>query len=266
MPPPYVGVGVRSAGQGSLRSMRKTDGEVFAQVTRDPPLSDKVAKLIAEAIVTGRFQPGQRLDSERQLAETFGVSRTVIREAVRSLAAQGLVAQRSGRGVEVAAIDGDAVSRSMSIYLRGNPEIDYARIHEVRVALEVEIAGLAAQRATPEDIAQMQDINTRLGSLSSPEQSAPLDVEFHRMIAAATHNELFVVMLDSIVDVLLEVRLAAFAEPGMLEYAYGAHEAILDRLKHGDAEGARQAAQAHLDEAARVWRRLSKEQGAYDPA
>jgi GntR family transcriptional repressor for pyruvate dehydrogenase complex len=227
----------------------------FSQVAREPPLSDKVAKLITEAILAGHFAPGERLDSERELAEKFGVSRTVIREAIRSVAAQGLVEARSGRGVQVAEVDGESLSRAMSLYLRSNPKIDYPLVHEVRSALEAQIAAIAASRATLDDLSLLEETNQKLAT-TSPKEAATLDVEFHRLIAAATHNQLFVVLLDSIGDILLDVRRAAFAVPGMLKYAAGAHTEILARLNARDPEGAREAMRAHLDRAEEVWSSL----------
>ena len=226
----------------------------FDQVLREPTLSDKVAKAITEAIVSGRIERGQQLDSERELADQFGVSRTVIREAVRSLAAQGLVETGSGRGVQVSGVDGDAVSRSMGLYLRRNPAIDYARVHEVRSGLEIQIAGLAAERATPDDLSHLAKVNKELG-LARPkdERAATLDLELHSAVAAATHNPLFVVMLDSISDVLFEFRRLALSSREMIEYAERAHGMILERLNERDANGAREAMRIHLEESERTW-------------
>jgi GntR family transcriptional repressor for pyruvate dehydrogenase complex len=227
----------------------------FGQVTRDPSLADKVVQEITEAIVSGRLRAGERLDSERELAEQFGVSRTVIREAVRSLVGQGLVETRAGRGVLVAAIGDDTVSRSMSLYLRSNPAIDYRSVHEVRSGLEIEIAGLAAERADDEDLRQLRELNDELAALTprDPERAAHLDVEFHMAIAAATKNPLYKVLLASIGDVMLDVRRAAFADEEMMRYAVEAHGAILARLDEHDSAGAREAMRLHLEDAQNIW-------------
>ncbi len=78
-------------------------GSMFPRVTREPRLSDKVAELLLETILSPGLQPGDRLPSERELGEQFGVSRTVIREAVRALAAKGVINVRTGSGLRVAA-------------------------------------------------------------------------------------------------------------------------------------------------------------------
>ena len=124
---------------------------LFQQVTREPRLSDKVAEMMLETILSRRLQVGDRLPSERELGEQFNVSRTVVREAVRALVAKGVIEVRSGSGLRVAAVDAAAVSESMSLYLRG-ATLDFEKVHEVRALLEVHIAGLAAERATEEDI------------------------------------------------------------------------------------------------------------------
>jgi GntR family transcriptional regulator, transcriptional repressor for pyruvate dehydrogenase complex len=239
-----------------VRTPTSQEGTTFSQLLREPSLSDRVAESITEAIVSGRLTPGERLQPERELADQFGVSRTVIREAVRSLAAQGLVEARSGRGLQVATVGSDAISRSMRLYVRGNASIEYRDVHEVRSALEIQTAGVAADRATDEDLARLGDLNQQLRGLGKDAvaRAAELDVEFHRMVAHATQNELFVVMLDSIGDILLEIRQNAFSAPGMIEYAVTAHQQILDRLTDHDPAGARAAMREHLERSDRAWK------------
>lgn len=227
---------------------------VFQQVSRDPTLSDRVASEITEAVTSGRILPGERLHSERELADEFGVSRTVIREAIRSLSAHGLVESRSGRGVQVATIGPDAVNRSMSLFVRGHSDIDYQKVHAVRSALEVEVAGLAAERGTEDDIARLSDcLETMKSAADDLDLLARLDVDFHRALAAATRNELFVVMLGSIDDLMLEVRRAALAEPAVAAYAIRAHGEILDAVKRQAPEDAREAMRTHLEVSEQAW-------------
>lgn len=230
------------------------DGELFSEVLREPNLSDQVVGSITEAVISGRLSRGQTLASERDLAVQFGVSRTVIREAIRSLIALGLVESRSGRGMQIATVGPDAISRSMSLFLHGNAAIDYTKVHEVRTALEIQIAGIAAERATAEDLRDLRELVHRLvEARDDPERAAKFDVQFHREIAAATHNELFAVILGSIQDVLLHIRRAAFDAPGMVDYAVHAHGQILDSLEERDPERAREAMRAHLGTAERAW-------------
>ena len=125
-------------------------------VVREPRLSDKVAEMLLDTITVRSLKPGERLPSERKLGEQVSVSHTVIREAVRALAAKGVIEARTGSGLRAAAVEASAVSESMGLFLRG-ARLDYTKIHEVRTTLEVEVAGLAAERATDEDIAGLQE-------------------------------------------------------------------------------------------------------------
>jgi GntR family transcriptional regulator, transcriptional repressor for pyruvate dehydrogenase complex len=94
----------------------------FDRVGRMPRLSDTIAEQLLEAIVAGRFKEGDILPSERELGDQFGVSRTVIREAIRTLATRGVVEVQSGRGVRVIALDTTSVTEAMSLLLHGVEE------------------------------------------------------------------------------------------------------------------------------------------------
>jgi GntR family transcriptional regulator, transcriptional repressor for pyruvate dehydrogenase complex len=228
---------------------------VFGQVTRDARLSDKVAAAISETILARRLQPGERLPSERELGEQFGVSRTVIREAVRALVAKGLLEVRSGSGPRVATVGASTVRDSLSLYLRTRT-FAYPQVHEIRAILEVEMAGAAAERATPEAIADLTAACERMEEVRSDVETAALaDMEFHRMIAKATGNELYLVLLDAIGDALLEIRRSNLARPGVIDETLPVHRRILTRITAGDAEGARAAMKAHLEQVATIWKR-----------
>jgi len=113
------------------------------RVERPERLSDKVADAMLVTILRRGLRPGDPLPSERELGEQYGVSRTVIREAVRALSARGLVVSRARRGLMVAAVGLEEVSNSMRLYLHGRDELPYSQVHEVRSLLETQIAGLA---------------------------------------------------------------------------------------------------------------------------
>ena len=101
----------------------------FRSVAREPSLSDRVAEQLTEAIVSRQIPAGERLPSERELGDRFRVSRTVVREAVRSLAARGLVRVTSGRGVEVNEIGASNVAASMRLLVRGHQGLDYGKVN-----------------------------------------------------------------------------------------------------------------------------------------
>jgi GntR family transcriptional repressor for pyruvate dehydrogenase complex len=230
----------------------------FAAVAREPRLPDKVAGELQRSILSGALKPGDRLPTERELGDQFGVSRTVIREAVRSLVAKGLLEVRAGSGVRVATIDASAVRETMGTYLRLHGEVDYGNLHEVRSVLEIEVAGRAAERAEEADVDLLRHSCDEMEvALADPERVSVLDVEFHRLLAQATHNGLFVVLLDSIGDILLDIRRATMGIPDRPVRGLEFHRKILDRIAAHDRKGARKAMKAHLEDSEAAWRGLS---------
>jgi GntR family transcriptional repressor for pyruvate dehydrogenase complex len=227
---------------------------LFAQVAREPRLSDKVAEMMLDTILSRRLQVGDRLPSERELGEQFGVSRTVVREAVRALVAKGVIEVRSGSGLRVAAVDAAAVTESMSLYLRGGT-LDFEKVHEVRALLEVHIAGVAAERATDADLARLREVHERMErERADVEAAARDDLEFHRVIAGATQNDLYLLLMDSIGAALIDIRRENLGS-GSAPMTLSQHESVLDRVAAGDADGAREAMAAHLEGVADWWRK-----------
>ena len=233
--------------------MADTQEAMFPRVEREPRLSDKVADLLLGSIMSRGLQPGDRLPSERELGEQFGVSRTVVREAVRALAAKGVIDARTGSGLRVAAVDAAAVSESISLYLRGGA-LEYPKVHEVRKLLEVEISALAADRGDDADADRMEQICGEMEAAvgEDVERASRLDLEFHRAIAKATGNELYLLLLDSIGEALLEIRRGNL-QTGAADETLRAHRAILDRIRARDPEGARRAMATHLDHVEQHW-------------
>jgi len=225
------------------------DTELFAPVSREATLANRVTKEIEKLIIDGRIEMGQRLPSERDLADQFGVSRTVVREAVRGLVAKGWLEVRPGSGTIVRSPTAGALTQSLTLFLRGAlSEVDYTKVHEVRRLLEIEIAGLAAERATDDDLSKLAATLDEMEShRANRDLYAQSDVAFHTALAAATHNELFPLLLDSIVDIMVEVRQLGFDVPGSSEHALSQHRAILEQVRSGNAKGARQAMRKHLD-------------------
>jgi GntR family transcriptional regulator, transcriptional repressor for pyruvate dehydrogenase complex len=226
---------------------------MFAQVTREPRLSDKVADLMLQSILSKRLKVGDSLPSERELGEQFGVSRTVVREAVRALVAKGVIEVRSGSGLRVSAVDATTVRESVSLYLQGG-SVDFENVHEVRALFEVHLAGVAAERATDEDIAHLRSVHEQMErAVGDVDASAGYDLEFHRAIANATQNDLFLLLMDSIGSALIDIRrenLGSGSAPMTLEQ----HGQVLDRIAAHDADGARAAMANHLEGVAAWWR------------
>lgn len=223
---------------------------LFKTIQRSATLVHRVTGQVEQLIVKGELRPGDRLPPERELARQFGVSRTVVREAVRSLVAKGLLEVRPGSGTVVRSPSADAVAQSLMMFLRaGRPEFDCEKVMEIRRVLEVANAGFAAQRRTPENLAEMERILRDARTLSYDRyRFAELDVAFHAAVARATQNELLSLLLDSVADILLTWRQFTFDVPGTPERAVMYHHAIYEQIRRGDAEGARDAMREHLVE------------------
>lgn len=204
-----------------------------------------------EMILSSGLSPGERLPPERELCERLGVSRTVVREALNLLEARGLVSIEHGRGAVVSGGDVRAVRETLGLLLRVHPGTLWELL-EVRKVLEVEIAGLAAERAGPEDVEAMRaEIEKMRATIEKPEGYVDADVAFHALLARAARNGVLLTMLDPVVDLLRESRRVSAARPGNAERALVEHERILERVEDKDAEGARREMRVHIANTAR---------------
>ncbi|MHB1133192.1 MAG: FadR/GntR family transcriptional regulator [Chloroflexota bacterium] len=234
---------------------------MFRPLARASNLSAQVAGQLEVMIARRHLQSGERLPSERQLAEEFGVSRTVVREAVQALVAKNLLEVRTGSGTVICNPTAQSVARSMSLFLQtGVPEINFQKVVETRRILEVAIAGLAAERHTEQDLAELEEAHrSHERVVEDLELHSPADLEFHVVLARSTHNELFTVLLDSISDVLLSTFRLAAPEQGQPARSLWHHNNVLERVRAGDAAGARRAMEEHLREyEVRALRRLAE--------
>ncbi|MCL5046308.1 MAG: FadR family transcriptional regulator [Actinobacteria bacterium] len=209
-------------------------------------VSDNIVKQIRALIEEGKISVGQKLPAERELAQQLSVSRISVREAIKSLAVMGLVEVRSGEGTFVRSITpqdvADPIRYAMLMERRTLREL-----LEVRRVLEVELAGLAAERATPEDLEVMEqtlfdmarDIEVNRNYLDS-------DIAFHNAITEAAGNTLLHNMISTVGDLMIDSRRKTTMVPGSGLRALRGHQQIFDRIKARDAQGARQAMRDHL--------------------
>lgn len=229
---------------------QQAKADVIQVIEREATLAHHVAAQLERLIVQQHFQTGERLPSERELAERFGVSRTVVREAVRTVASKGLLDVRAGSGTVVRKPSSETVAASMALLLSMHGQMTPAKVVEVRRILEVEIAGLAAQRRTDGDLRQLEAILQNASeNLDDPDTFIETDIAFHAALARATQNELFSVLLASISNIMTEVRIIGLNVPGTPERALHYHRAVFRCTELGDEAGARLAMDRHMDEA-----------------
>ncbi len=214
-----------------------------------PKVFERVAVQIEQRILDGELHSGDRLPTERELAEQFQVSRTAVREALKILAQKGLVDMRPGRGTIV--IDGahEALQHSLGLVMRLKlGEVGGSNsLVEVREILEVEIAALAAERAREQEIAALQEaVRVMDRSLADADAFIAADNLFHEALAQATQNALILTLVKSIVHLLSEQRKQIFATEGAPQRGQVHHKSILASVIQHDPEAARAAMRAHL--------------------
>jgi GntR family transcriptional repressor for pyruvate dehydrogenase complex len=245
------------------------DLTVATKVERKPKLSAHVAASLRSQILAGDIGVGQKLPTESQLTEAFGVSRTVIREAVANLAADGLVESRQGAGIFVCERPAMAFS---SITQDIGMKISHAlNVIEVRMGLEIESAGLAAQRRNAAQEAAIQEAFFEFDRLlAMGEATGRSDFMFHRAIATATNNPFYVEVLDALGMRAIPCDITSpWGTDSLLTREYQVmlqreHLAILKAISARDAEAARAAMRAHLTESQRRYRdRLAGQQADY---
>lgn len=214
-------------------------------------LYEQVTHQIERRILSGELRSGDRLPTERELAEQFQVSRTAVREAMKILAQKGLIEMRPGRGTIV--IDGTPAAMRNSIGLLMKVKLGEVggsdSLVEVREILEGGIAALAAARATEADIEAMgRAIQAMDESLDNAEAFIAADNAFHEALARATQNPLVLVLVNSIVPLLSEQRKQIFAVEGGPQRGQFHHKRILESIMQHEPEVARAAMHAHLQQ------------------
>ncbi|MBB5753567.1 FadR/GntR family transcriptional regulator [Prosthecomicrobium pneumaticum] len=248
------------------------DSPAIALSGRRPKLAERLTATLRRQIAGGEPRPGQKLPSEAQLSASFGVSRTVVREAIAALAADGLVEARQGVGVFVRE---RATAAFQSIGLEGGARISHAlNVLEVRMGLEIESAALAAERRNAAQEAAIHEAVIEFDRLlARGEATGRADFEFHRAIAVATNNPYYVQVLDALgrraipCDVTSPWGTDAVLSRAYQEGLQREHRAILRAIAAGDPDAARAAMRAHLGGSlARYSARLHAPDATPDPA
>ncbi|SEF92346.1 DNA-binding transcriptional regulator, FadR family [Nonomuraea solani] len=207
-------------------------------------LTERIARQLEHDIRSGDIEVGAKLPSERELATQFGASRNVVREVLRRLEAQHLIEVAPGRGSFVRE-QSSAQARSYdALYRAGRPTV--RQLIEARIPLEVEIVGLAAERATEAELAVMRAANDALLKATDVVDKAYADLDFHDAIAQASGNPVLRIMLSSISGMMFEMMLRSHSDPSIGEPGVPHHPEILDAVVAGDIELARRHMREHL--------------------
>ena len=227
----------------------------LSSLDRAPQLPARIVAAIRREIGEGRLRPGDRLPGEQMLAETFGVSRNVVREAIARLRSDGVVQSRQGVGAFV-------VRDTPLPVLRVEPDASsnraaYTNLFELRAMLEVQASGLAATRGTP---AQHAAISAALERMQGAEKWADTgvdaDLEFHRAVALATGNDYVARVVGYVSEHMRESIMATRRRPDadvatIVDITVAEHLAVHDAVLARDAAAASQAMERHITNAAR---------------
>lgn len=207
-------------------------------------VADSVAAQLVRLVTGGSYKPGERLPPERVLAEQFGVGRSSMREALRSVEADGLLRIEHGVGAFV-----QERERRNGLDRRLLVAGDYTvpELFELRLPLERDAAGLAARRVTDDEVAQLVAILDEAGDPStSDDRFIELDAELHQAIAKATKNALFVDVLSSMGPLFFIYSHQVMSLPDRRARAHEGHQRIVDAISRHQVREARAAAVRHI--------------------
>lgn len=222
-----------------------------------PNRLENLTQDLTTRIVSGEYSPGTRLPTELQLQQQWGVSRSVVREAMKVLASQGLVCIEQGRGTFVSHSDTASLTKQITLALR-RPRGDntaaaaesvdeWAALLDVRRVLEVAVAERAARHAGDTHIQAMQAaIEEMRARPAQPVGYVDADLAFHHALAEATGNPLWSALLDSLNDLLRRYREVSFNGRDSALIAARQHQKILDAVLARDAEAAAMEMREHL--------------------
>ncbi len=212
-------------------------------------LYEQIVDQVEKSILGGELKPGDKLPAERELAEQFNVSRTAIREAVKTLTQKGLVEVQPGRGTFVTNSTSLVVRRSIGLMVKIESARSTLDLVEVREILEPEIAAMAASRANEEDLAALKKAVALMDAAKDdPDTFIDGDMDFHLALAEGSQNVLILVLIDTLVDLLQDQRKRISLVPGGITRAQEHHQAVLQAVLNRDPDAAREAMRVHLQQ------------------
>jgi GntR family transcriptional repressor for pyruvate dehydrogenase complex len=226
------------------------NASTFDAIRKSPNLTGGLIDALLAQIEAGELAPGQRLPTEQEIVAATGVSRTVVREALASLRARGLIKTRQGLGAFVA----EPPPKAFSVAAKDMESAPEAlRLLELRIGVEVEAAALAAERRSSDDLERMGGhLDALDAAIVARGLGADEDFAFHRDILASTQNVYFTQIFDVFGSLIIprqRLRREAMADETRAAYLKGIqreHRAILKAIRSRDGEAARQAMRRHL--------------------
>ena len=224
-------------------------GQTSGPKTAGNTAGGRVVGYLLERITGGHLRAGERLPPERDLAASVGVSRASLRAGLRSLQAMGVVQARQGSGTYIVAGPprlGEGPLRFLAALHGFTPDDMFG----ARAVLEVGASGLAAANARPEQLAAMADeVASMFAALDDPQEYLLHDVQFHRVVAAASHNPVLATLIDTIAQLVWEIRKENVARATDLKESAEMHRRIYRAIRARDVERSRHEMAEHLEKA-----------------
>lgn len=224
------------------------------QSLRRDRLSEEVARQLTELIVSRQLAPGDYLAPEETLAEQFEVSRSVVREAIRTLESRYLVSRKRGVGTIVTDGYEELLANAMDLSIRGN-RIPFQDFLSFRRIVEVGVVRRAVENATEEDLAALREALQRMDGDGHAEGSVEADVDFHVSLAAASHNAMLQIVIQATREVLRDSIERTRTVQTQPRSRRNIHAKILEAIEERDVEAAVAAIGHHLDDTERLLKR-----------
>ena len=214
---------------------------------RKTRIYEEVVSQVHEMVREGQLKAGDQLPSERELSDTFKVSRTSVREALRALEAQGLVVSRTGAGTFVADLPIESLIAPLAAMLIEEKDA-LADVFEMRKLIEPHIASLAAERATKADIERMKKIlDKQKEAVTRGETGVDADAELHFAIGRATQNQALEKLVWGLMDILSHSREESLQTKDRRKASTESHRKILSAIEEHNAAKAREAMLRHIE-------------------
>lgn len=221
--------------------------ECMMSKTRQKKLYEEIVEHVLRRIRSGELQSGDKLPTEKELAERMRVSKTAVREAMSALESMGYTRSRVGEGTFVADVTLDSLMLPVSIVLSQDRD-RVEDLLELRTILEMRSAELAAQRISPEQKDKLRGMLEDMGrAVSAGGTGCTQDADFHMLLAHSTGNRVFCRIFEMCQNILMETIALVMNHPGQGRLAYEKHRQIYDAVCAGDSRAAAEAMRQHLE-------------------
>jgi GntR family transcriptional repressor for pyruvate dehydrogenase complex len=240
--------------RNAVKSFAKPSGDGSRLITpiKKTRIAEEVADRIRVLMLDGTFPPGQPLPSERHLAERFGVSRGSIRDALRTLETIGLLETRHGQGTFPHELSVDRLVAPLASVMAYRSDLQ-DELLDVRRMFEPAVARVAAERATDEDLSELQRLlDVQRQKVKAGQSAIAEDTAFHAILARSTRNRVIMSIMATLNDLLVDSRTQSLKQKGRPSRSIDGHEAVVAALRRKDPEGASQAMYNHIDQIAHL--------------